>query len=127
MVVLVVQGRAGDPMHTDLINQLSPQPNPSLGTDFLGRDVLSRALHGGAHTANCRIAPDCASPRHHRSDQRIWQKLADNGIQVIVSAALAFRFNAGAGGSTLAGAGRSRWRQGRCKSRLFPHRPRRRP
>lgn len=40
-----------DPMQTDPVNQLAP-PSSShlLGTDLLGRDVLSRALAGGQHT-----------------------------------------------------------------------------
>lgn len=40
-----------DPMRTDPVNQLQP-PSRShpLGTDFLGRDVLSRALYGGQRT-----------------------------------------------------------------------------
>ncbi len=40
-----------DPMRTDAANQLQPPSRDHLlGTDLLGRDVLSRALFGGQHT-----------------------------------------------------------------------------
>lgn len=40
-----------DPMRTDPVNQLQPPGGAHLlGTDLLGRDVLSRALVGGQHT-----------------------------------------------------------------------------
>lgn len=40
-----------DPMRTDTAHQLQPPTGDHpLGTDLLGRDVLSRALYGGQHT-----------------------------------------------------------------------------
>ncbi len=40
-----------DPLRTDPSHQLqAPSPDHLLGTDLLGRDVLSRAFYGGQHT-----------------------------------------------------------------------------
>ncbi len=56
MILLVLVGVApllapADPMRTDTARQLeAPSSEHLFGTDLLGRDVLSRALHGGKHT-----------------------------------------------------------------------------
>jgi peptide/nickel transport system permease protein len=50
-VLLVPKLAPYDPMQTDPANQLAPPSRVHLlGTDLLGRDVLSRALDGGQHT-----------------------------------------------------------------------------
>jgi ABC-type dipeptide/oligopeptide/nickel transport system permease subunit len=83
-----------DPMLTDPANQLQPPSQAHLlGTDLLGRDVLSRALYGGQRTLLIAglatiialvpgivigIISGLSSP------------LLDSGIQVFVSATLAF-------------------------------------
>lgn len=83
-----------DPMRTEPVNQLQP-PSWShlLGTDFLGRDVLSRALHGGQRTlliagiaTVIALVPGVLIGLASGFGAR-W---LDGGLQVIVSAVLAF-------------------------------------
>ncbi|MBZ0283298.1 MAG: ABC transporter permease [Anaerolineae bacterium] len=51
LIVLMPHFAPFDPMSTDIDNQMLPPNNVYLfGTDFLGRDVLSRFLHGGQRT-----------------------------------------------------------------------------
>ncbi|HVU13653.1 MAG TPA: ABC transporter permease [Phototrophicaceae bacterium] len=51
LVILAPLIAPSDPTHTDPVNQLQPpSAEHLLGTDLLGRDVLSRALYGGQHT-----------------------------------------------------------------------------
>jgi ABC-type dipeptide/oligopeptide/nickel transport system permease subunit len=83
-----------DPMRTEPANQLQP-PSRShlLGTDLLGRDVLSRALYGGQRTLLIAAAatvialvPGVALGLISGLGSR-W---LDSGIQVLVSGVLAF-------------------------------------
>ncbi len=51
LVILAPLGAPADPLRTDPAHQLEPPGGDHLlGTDLLGRDVLSRALYGGQHT-----------------------------------------------------------------------------
>jgi len=46
-----------DPYETDIANRfLPPSPSHPLGTDKLGRDVLSRVLHGAGYSAKAGLA-----------------------------------------------------------------------
>ena len=83
-----------DPMRTDPVNQLQP-PSPShpLGTDFLGRDVLSRALHGGQRTlliAAVATAIALIPGVLIGLVSGLGARWLDDCVQVVVSAVLAF-------------------------------------
>lgn len=83
-----------DPMRTDPANQLQPPSRTHLlGTDFLGRDVLSRALHGGQRTliiaAIATVIALVPGVLIGLLSGLGWRWL-DAGVQVIVNAVLAF-------------------------------------
>lgn len=83
-----------DPMATEPFNQLqSPDAAHLLGTDLLGRDVLSRALYGGQRTLLIAVAATVVAfvPGVLLG---VLSGLAphwlDGGLQILISAALAF-------------------------------------
>ena len=51
-----------DPLQIDMTNRLAgPSPAPPLGTDALGRDVLSRVIYGGRASLLLAVAATCCS------------------------------------------------------------------
>lgn len=81
-----------DPMRTDTINQLQP-PNHDhlLGTDLLGRDVLSRALYGGQHTIMiAALATAIAFVPGILLGLLSTLNVADRWIAILINAVLAF-------------------------------------
>jgi peptide/nickel transport system permease protein len=83
-----------DPMRTDTAIQLqSPSRSHPLGTDMLGRDVLSRALHGGQRTlilAAIATLIAFVPGVFIGVVSGLGTRWLDSGIQIIVSAVLAF-------------------------------------
>lgn len=83
-----------DPLQTDTSHQLEPPTGTHLmGTDFLGRDVLSRALYGGQRTLFIALLASMIALIPGAAIGLISGLSSpwfDSGIQVIVSAVLAF-------------------------------------
>ena len=51
-----------DPLQIDMTNRLAdPSPAHPLGTDALGRDVLSRVIYGGRASLLLAVAATCCS------------------------------------------------------------------